>query len=81
MAKNKRMDDSPLVRHTSALLSNFFFFFIHRRAYGMSFRNMSGVAIFYKFFKLLKGLSRETDFKNFDKNLQNLTKLKDTAGV
>jgi hypothetical protein len=28
----------------------------------------------------LKGLSHEIDFKNFDKNLQNLTKLRDAAG-
>ncbi len=28
----------------------------------------------------LKGLSHEIDFKNFDKNLQNLTLLRDAAG-
>jgi hypothetical protein len=28
----------------------------------------------------LKGLSHEIDFKNFDKNLQNLAKLRDAAG-
>jgi len=28
----------------------------------------------------LKGLSHEIDFKNSDKNLQNLTKLRDAAG-
>jgi hypothetical protein len=29
----------------------------------------------------LKGLSHEIDFKSFDKNLQNLAKLRDAAGV
>ncbi len=29
---------------------------------------------------LLKGLSHEIDFKNFDKNLQNLAYLRDAAG-
>ncbi len=28
----------------------------------------------------LKGLSHEIDFKNFDKNLQNLAELRDAAG-
>jgi hypothetical protein len=28
----------------------------------------------------LKGLSHEIDFKNFDKNLQNLAYLRDAAG-
>jgi hypothetical protein len=28
----------------------------------------------------LKGLSHEKDFKNFDKNLQNLAYLRDAAG-
>jgi hypothetical protein len=28
----------------------------------------------------LKGLSHEIDFKNFDKNLQNLSYLRDAAG-
>ena len=28
----------------------------------------------------LKGLSHEIDFKNFDKNLQHLAKLRDAAG-
>ncbi len=30
--------------------------------------------------KCLKGLSHEMDFKYFDKDLQNLTKLRDAAG-
>ena len=29
---------------------------------------------------VLKGLSHEIDFKNFDNNLQNLAKLRDAAG-
>ncbi len=29
---------------------------------------------------VLKGLSHEIDFKNFDKNLQNLALLRDAAG-
>ena len=29
---------------------------------------------------ILKGLSHEIDFKNFDKNLQNMTELRDAAG-
>ncbi len=32
------------------------------------------------FFKGLKGLSHEIDFKNFDKNLHNLAYLRDAAG-
>ncbi len=31
-------------------------------------------------FIFLKGLSHEIDFKNFDKNLQNLAYLRDAAG-
>ena len=30
--------------------------------------------------EFLKGLSHEIDFKNFDKNLQNLAYLRDAAG-
>jgi hypothetical protein len=33
-----------------------------------------------KIIDLLKGLSHEIDFKNFDKNLQNLAYLRDAAG-
>jgi hypothetical protein len=32
------------------------------------------------FYALLKGLSHEIDFKNFDKILQNLAYLRDAAG-
>jgi hypothetical protein len=32
------------------------------------------------FYLALKGLSHEIDFKNFDKNLQNLVYLRDATG-